>query len=395
MIHHFYFLFVFLITVVTAHGQDGELRLAAGDRLKLDVFGRPDLSGEFEIRSSGVVRLPLLGNLKAEGLLLEELESRVTDGLALGIEQAPSVVLSVAQWRPIYVTGDVRTPRAVPFAPRLSVLKAISQAGGYGAPGSTAEGAILEGIRATEKRNSASARMEALQAQRARLTAERHNIEEITFPEPLVRRRDESEIAKILQSERDLMNSRRASLKAVKEAAERRIEIFKSEIAALVSQRQALEKQLSSFKEDIERSTSLRTQGLEVQARVSLLERGRLDVVSRIAENLSFEARARGGLSTAEQDLIEKPLQRMQDILREIAETERAIRETAEQVRAGVDVIAQTRRSVRIYNVGDHAKELLIIRIIRGTETVLADEATSLLPGDVIGVTISDITERQ
>ena len=53
MIHHFYFLFVFLITVVTAHGQNGELRLAAGDRLKLDVFGRPDLSGEFEIRSSG------------------------------------------------------------------------------------------------------------------------------------------------------------------------------------------------------------------------------------------------------------------------------------------------------------------------------------------------------
>ena len=100
-----------LLLVLTATvARAGDPSLAAGDRIQVEVFGRPDLSVEQDVNSSGVVRLPLVGEVEAAGLSLGAVEKAIAGILAEGIEASPSVLVTAVRWRPVYVLGDVRTP---------------------------------------------------------------------------------------------------------------------------------------------------------------------------------------------------------------------------------------------------------------------------------------------
>ena len=56
-----------------------EYKLGAGDLLRVVVFGQEDLSGEFEVKGSGHVALPLIREVKAAGRTLRQLEQAIVD----------------------------------------------------------------------------------------------------------------------------------------------------------------------------------------------------------------------------------------------------------------------------------------------------------------------------
>src|SRR6185295_134580 len=82
-----------------------DMRPAAGDRIRVDVFGRTDLSVEQDIQPSGTLRLPLIGEIDAAGLTLDSIEASIREVLARGVEASPSVLVTVVRWRPVYVMG--------------------------------------------------------------------------------------------------------------------------------------------------------------------------------------------------------------------------------------------------------------------------------------------------
>ncbi|MEZ5842515.1 MAG: polysaccharide biosynthesis/export family protein [Hyphomicrobiaceae bacterium] len=106
-------------------------RLAAGEKLKITVFGEPDMSGVFEVGPRGTVSLPLVGEVRAEGGTLEAFRSRLSGRLASGYVNAPKVAVEIAAYRPIYVHGEVRTGGEFPFKAGARIRDAIAMAGGY------------------------------------------------------------------------------------------------------------------------------------------------------------------------------------------------------------------------------------------------------------------------
>src|SRR6266446_6061803 len=54
-----------------------DYRLGAGDKVRVSVFGESDLGGEFTIDGSGYIKLPLIGEVKAEGLSARNFEAEV------------------------------------------------------------------------------------------------------------------------------------------------------------------------------------------------------------------------------------------------------------------------------------------------------------------------------
>ena len=54
-------------------------RLDTGDKVKITVFGEDDLSGEIEVDGSGSLSLPLVGEVKAQGLSLREMEKQIAE----------------------------------------------------------------------------------------------------------------------------------------------------------------------------------------------------------------------------------------------------------------------------------------------------------------------------
>lgn len=105
--------------------------LGSSDRLRVTVFGHPDLSGEFEVDGTGSISLPLIGQMKAEGLATSELEKSIATTLAAGYILDPRVSVEVINYRPFYILGEVGKPGEYPFTNGLTVQNAVAAAGGF------------------------------------------------------------------------------------------------------------------------------------------------------------------------------------------------------------------------------------------------------------------------
>jgi len=105
--------------------------LGAGDKLRLTVFGEPDLSGEFTIDGSGFARLPLVGQVRAAGTTSQQLEAMIGSALAQGYLKTPRVSVEVTTYRPFYIIGAVNRPGQYPYVDHMNALNAVALAGGF------------------------------------------------------------------------------------------------------------------------------------------------------------------------------------------------------------------------------------------------------------------------
>jgi polysaccharide export outer membrane protein len=105
--------------------------LGAGDLISISVYDEEDLSLEVRIGLSGQISYPLLGNIEVSGLSPKQLEDKLVAGLKGPYLIDPSVTVSIQEYRPFYVIGEVNKPGGYPFHPGLTVDKAISISGGF------------------------------------------------------------------------------------------------------------------------------------------------------------------------------------------------------------------------------------------------------------------------
>jgi len=116
----------------TLPGSPDGYRLGAEDKVKVTVFGEPDLSGEFVVDSSGVLSAPFLGQIQVKGMTLRDFEAAYGAKLREAqILRDPRVSAEVTSFRPIYVLGEVKKPGQYAFVSGMTVQKAVALAEGY------------------------------------------------------------------------------------------------------------------------------------------------------------------------------------------------------------------------------------------------------------------------
>ena len=108
-----------------------EYRFAAGDQLKITVYGHEDLSGEFDVDGVGDVAMPLIDEVAAKGRTANELELAIVDALKPDYLKNPSVSVEVLNYRPYYIIGEVETPGSYPYINGMTVVTAVAIAGGF------------------------------------------------------------------------------------------------------------------------------------------------------------------------------------------------------------------------------------------------------------------------
>jgi len=123
---------LFLIfSFVSAAEDSTDYQLGAGDLVSISVYDEPDLSIELRIGQSGNISYPLLGDISVAGLSPKDLETKLTEKLKGPYLIDPSVSVSIKEYRPFYMTGEVEKPGSYSFHPGLTVARAISIAGGF------------------------------------------------------------------------------------------------------------------------------------------------------------------------------------------------------------------------------------------------------------------------
>lgn len=105
-------------------------KLGPGDRILIKVYGEADLSVSLILAETGTFNYPFLGEIKAQGLTVAELEHQITAGLKGPYLRNPEVTVLIEEFRPFYLNGEVERPGGYPYRPGLTLDQAVTLAGG-------------------------------------------------------------------------------------------------------------------------------------------------------------------------------------------------------------------------------------------------------------------------
>lgn len=105
--------------------------LAAGDKMKISVYGEEGLTGEYIVSADGRISLPLVGNVTAAGLTVRQFQDSLIKAYQDGFLKDPKITAEVEIARPFFILGEVKSPGQYPCLNGLTVTNAIATAGGF------------------------------------------------------------------------------------------------------------------------------------------------------------------------------------------------------------------------------------------------------------------------
>ncbi len=131
--------------VSAAHAAgDSQYQLGSGDVISINVFGEEDLSFEqLRMTDAGTFSYPFLGEVRALGKTVAEIETIIIRGLKGDYLVDPKVSVSILEYRDFFVNGEVKNPGGYPFKPGLTLRKAVALAGGFTERASSSKMSII------------------------------------------------------------------------------------------------------------------------------------------------------------------------------------------------------------------------------------------------------------
>jgi polysaccharide export outer membrane protein len=118
------------------------------DMLGIAVWKEPDFSSTVPVRPDGKISMPLLGDVEASGKTPAQLAEDLTVKLKKYIDDPRvTVVVTAINSKRIYILGEVNHPGTINMSPNMTVLQAISAAGGPTAYANTKKISILRTAR--------------------------------------------------------------------------------------------------------------------------------------------------------------------------------------------------------------------------------------------------------
>ncbi len=128
------FCLTFVVAASTFAQAEKAYVLDAEDIVTITVLGHPNFSGDYIVPESGIILLPVAGELQVIGLSLTEVKDIVTARMKARLKK-PEVSVNVKTPRPkrVYVYGEVRSPGMFPMNPGWRIQEALSAAGGLSA----------------------------------------------------------------------------------------------------------------------------------------------------------------------------------------------------------------------------------------------------------------------
>jgi polysaccharide export outer membrane protein len=363
-----------------------EYRLNPGDRIVVTVFGQSELSGDLMIDGLGEINLPFVGAIAVANLTVSECQQAVVNRLAEGILVKPAVNVRIAELRPLYILGDVRTPGAYPFRYGEMVKSAVAAAGGYGVAESAQSTAVSDYLTADERFRELNLQRHALVVRRARLEAQRDGKEKFETP-AIPEIAGEGDAPEIIAAEKQTFDSQAEVMKAQVEQMRSQRPRLDAEIDAVRGQIAIERKQVEIIEKQSEQYSGLVKQGLGLANADMQLK---LEQTSRESDIWRLEAEAsRLQMDVGELDIKIQEVEATfkKQVIADLLDVQQRLRELEVTLQS-----ARAIRDVRMRQVGGFAQNAIertisVTRMHNGAETVIAaTESTILAPGDIVEI---------
>lgn len=174
-----------------------------------------------------------------------------------------------------------------------------------------------------------------LVARRARLSAERDGLDEITFTEDLLQRAEKDpEIADLVEGQRNLFFARRDSVKQEVDQLAKRADQIAEQVNGIVAQQNALTDQLALIEQELTDQQSLLDRGLAQASRVLSLQREKSRLSGQVGELTAQKAQSEGRITELDIEILKLETQRREEAITTLRDLQFRERELAENRRA-------------------------------------------------------------
>ncbi len=361
--------------------EEAPYQLRAGDVVEIWVGQDPDLNRQITIQPDGRISLPLAGHLQAGGLTLEQLEKSLKERLQSNFKEPldlTAILVSAAAAAPekaaamgtIYLIGDVARPGEYPLRSGMTVLHAVSLAGGYATAPS--QGALAEVDLAAARRQLLD-----LIVQEARIRAEVEGKESITLPAEVTATANSFVLADIVRQQKLALDVWRSGRQADEQTRERKKIDVDARISRLKAQLDFNQQDIELRQDDLNRMQTLKSKGLATAQQEADLRRAAM-----APQALRLQLTADLDQAKAELDEVDTTGERNELQARYQLTSE--LEQTKEQ-------IAGLRERVAAMQAGRSGKDVTIDYVILrrkgdGLEQIKANELSPLKAGDLVQV---------
>jgi protein involved in polysaccharide export with SLBB domain len=135
--------------------EQPDTTVGPGDVFDIRVYGEKDLSDTFRVASDGTIDFPLIGTIGVSGKTSTEIAKLVEDLLKNGgFLKQPQVSILVKEYnsKKISVFGQVARPGTFPYQDGMSVVEAVSQAGGFNSMAKKNETMVIRVVNGKKER---------------------------------------------------------------------------------------------------------------------------------------------------------------------------------------------------------------------------------------------------
>ena len=378
-------------------GALAEYRLQPGDVLDVVVAGIPDYRPHVSVGIEGEIGVPLAGQIKVGGLTVADARARIAGELAnklyrqyandgkevshliLGAE----VLVTIAEYSPVYVNGDVSKPGAYPFRPGMTVRQAVALAGGFNPVRLPAMDPTMQAAELQSQYNSLMAEYNGQQALTWRLKNElgqgdgKANGGQADGPSP-------STADPLVKGEAEQMAARKADRDSSRASLQDAIKKATLQLGLLAEKKAQDEAGIQADQADFKTVRDLFQKGLAQSSRLAEARRAALmssqQLLQTMAEMSNLER---------QRDDYARQLEKIDSQARvdELSDLQKADLRIAE-IKAALKGISDRLMLVgRMEHLADKRVDLSVHRKgADGPQRIAAAEDLELLPGDVVEV---------
>jgi polysaccharide export outer membrane protein len=380
-------------------------RLSPGDVLQLTIVGFPDLKQRTPISVDGDIMLPLVGTIRASGLTVSEIsamvkarfankvmQQRALDGRASSVVLAPDeVTIDIAEYRPIYLRGDVSKPGEQAFRPGMTIRQAVAVSGGYDIIRLRSGNPLQE---SAQLRGELSSLWNEILRQQATIWRLRAEAGEEREPGRLVFEKSPL-TPQVIDS---AFNTEASALKSRQAEREREMNYLRSVIIQSDRRIQLLTEQLKNEEEgskqdveDFERIAKLFEKGNASITRFSDTRRSMLLSATRLLQTSAAIAQVEREREEFRKMLGNIDDKRRIDVLKELQEAETKLQQSLAKLGATQEQILYSSKMRAQLGLGGSkaSVELVVVRQTeKGRERLIGEEDTELWPGDSVEVAL-------
>jgi polysaccharide export outer membrane protein len=384
----------FLLFAPTAAFSD--YKLQPGDTLEISITGVPELRQRSPIGLEGDVSIPLVGQLEVRGLTVAEAREKIIRSLSNKVYQQRSpegrevaqlilpdaIMVNVADYRPVYLNGDVSRPGEQPFRPGMTIRHAVAVAGGYDA-------LQLRGQNPIYQRVDLRADYEALWTEFAREQARIWRLKtELGYSDAESPKNKKMPVApdtlaQLVKTEEDHLKARNADRQKERAYLEGSIKGANAQLDVLADKKKKDEEAVQADAVDFEKVRELFQKGMTPTTRLSESRRAVVlsstQLLQTVVEITNIE-RQRGEFA---RQLDRLDSQARIDSLRELQEANLRLEQISTRLQS-------TSEKLRVK--GGRPEIWVYRKTDQGPQNVVATEDMELNPGDVITITLQTET---